>query len=752
MEGKMFNKKSGLLVFIFFLTVLLWAGNPIVAGAQSDVMFDIDSGSATLNGGWGTTTCYGSSLLITTTNNCYGTSYASTSCSGSNSTKTAVFDSSVLGITSTTTDEYVVYARWASDGSATSNAHYQIYDGTTLAGSCTVDQSRDAGQWVYCDTVTITQGNKAVVQLGSDCGASYKSAIADAVRFVKLVRGEQGPAGPKGDTGATGAAGPQGPKGDTGAAGSQGLKGDTGATGATGATGPQGLQGLKGDTGSTGPQGPKGDTGATGPMGPQGLAGATGPQGVAGPAGANGVNGSTILSGTSDPTPADGNDGDFFINTASNTVFGPKTTGVWGTGISMAGSTGPQGPQGVAGATGPQGPKGDTGATGATGPQGLKGDAGATGAQGHQGVAGATGPQGPKGDTGATGLMGPQGVAGATGPMGPQGLQGVAGATGSAGANGTNGSTILNGTVDPTPEVGADGDFYINTSSSTVFGPKTVGEWGSGVVMISAGPQGPQGPQGEPGPAGLAGPQGPQGVAGATGAQGPKGDTGSTGPAGVAGAQGPAGPQGPQGPAGTSSWTDGSGIVTTTQKVGIGTTNPWASFHVAELSGSNNNRGIISSQHDDSRYAAVFQIERSRGTLDNPTALVTGDSIGAIHFDGHDGTSYLRGASIISSIESSVTTGTVPTYLSFQTGVGNTNTLERVRISASGNVGIGTTAPSQKLEVNGGVRMNTATSKPTCDVNARGTMWFTQGATGVKDTLEVCAKDALENYAWRTLW
>jgi hypothetical protein len=75
-----------------------------------------------------------------------------------------------------------------------------------------------------------------------------------------------------------------------------------------------------------------------------------------------------------------------------------------------------------------------------------------------------------------------------------------------------------------------------------------------------------------------------------------------------------------------------------------------------------------------------------------------------------------------------------------------------VTITSGGNVGIGTTNPGEKLEVNGGVRLNTASAKPTCDSSKRGTLWFTQGAGGVKDALEVCAKDAGDAYAWRTIY
>jgi hypothetical protein len=267
--------------------------------------------------------------------------------------------------------------------------------------------------------------------------------------------------------------GQQGPVGPAGPQGIQGLKGDTGATGLTGATGergPQGVQGVKGDEGDIGPVGPQGEPGS------QGLQGEIGPPG---PAGTNGIDGKTVLSGATDPEANLGVIGDFYIKTSSNLIFGPKTAGGWGSGVSLIG---PQGP------IGPQGDKGDTGL---------------------QGIQGEPGPQGIAGPVGATGATG---AAGATGDTGPQGEPGV---------DGVDGKTIRSGTSDPDSGTGVAGDFYINTSTKLIFGPKVGTNWGTGVSLV--GPIGPQGAVGDQGPTGLTGaigPTGPDGPAGADGADG----------------------------------------------------------------------------------------------------------------------------------------------------------------------------------------------------------------------------------------
>lgn len=79
----------------------------------------------------------------------------------------------------------------------------------------------------------------------------------------------------------------------------------------------------------------------------------------------------------------------------------------------------------------------------------------------------------------------------------------------------------------PSPGLGYDGDFYVDTATARFYGPRIAGNWGVGQSLV-----GPQGPTGATGPSGATGP------AGGSGPTGPTGATGPTGPAGGFGAYG----------------------------------------------------------------------------------------------------------------------------------------------------------------------------------------------------------------------
>ena len=265
--------------------------------------------------------------------------------------------------------------------------------------------------------------------------------------------------------------------------------------------------------------------------------------------------------------------------------------GVFSESVDLRGPTGSQGEPGI---------QGKQGASGPVGPPGPAGPRGEPGPQGDRGVAGRIGPM-PRHEWDETrlrfelapevwgmwvDLRGPPGKAGRGGGGGSIGGTGggmtqteadlrylqLAGGTMSgaivlhadpvgaleaatkqyvdshSGGGGGSANTILNGSGPPTGAVGADGDFYIDTDSGQIYGPKIAGAWGDPTDLT--GPPGPAGPQGDPGPEGPEGPEGPQGDPGPTGPTGATGATGPEGPEGPEGPQGDVGPTGPTGPTG----------------------------------------------------------------------------------------------------------------------------------------------------------------------------------------------------------
>ncbi|SOY50127.1 collagen-like protein [Cupriavidus taiwanensis] len=181
-------------------------------------------------------------------------------------------------------------------------------------------------------------------------------------------------------------------------AGCGGGGGDSNTAGAGPAASVPGPAGANGKTILSGTNAPTADMGTDGDFylnvssstlhGPK--AGGEWPAGVSlvGPQGVAGAPGATLLHGAADPTAADGGVGSFYLNTTTNTLFGPKTAEGWPAGISVVGLTGPVGPAGPAGETGGQGEKGEKGEKGDPGDPGDPGPQGETGEKGEPGEPG----------------------------------------------------------------------------------------------------------------------------------------------------------------------------------------------------------------------------------------------------------------------------------------------------------------------------------------------------------------------------
>jgi hypothetical protein len=170
----------------------------------------------------------------------------------------------------------------------------------------------------------------------------------------------------------------------------------------------------------------------------------------------------TLLNGAGAPSKSIGIDGDFYIDTRSLLISGPKTKGKWPVARSMQGANGVNGSNGSDGRNGSDAKSVTTASTvaGPAGPQGQAGAKGADGTNGAPGAVGATGPSG-SGSAGAPGAPGSNGSNGSNGSPGGTGLTGARGETGTVGP-----SEVTVGTLTFSNISGAVGSSSTSTLSS----------------------------------------------------------------------------------------------------------------------------------------------------------------------------------------------------------------------------------------------------------------------------------------------
>jgi hypothetical protein len=163
--------------------------------------------------------------------------------------------------------------------------------------------------------------------------------------------------------------------------------------------------------------------------------------------------------------------------------------------------------------------------------------------------------------------------------------------------------------------------------------------------------------------------------------------------------------------------------ITTAGNVGIGTTNPLSKLHLsvdgstinstlylgteAFISSSNVNSNFRMIAGGDSSITNSFVMVKSRGTVASPTIVASEDSLGGLVAQGYDGATRRIGAQMTFEVDGTPGSSDMPGRIVFSTTPdGSATPVERLRISQSGNVGIGTTNPTEKLHLQGNALVN----------------------------------------------
>jgi collagen type II alpha len=574
-------------------------------------------------------------------------------------------------------------------------------------------------------------GSSTKVLLSTGTGTAWTEISTAALQGLQGIQGIQGIQGSTGSQGGQGLQGLQGIQGSTGGQGGQGLQGLQGIQGITGGQGGQGVQGLQGIQGSTGSQGGQGLQGLQGIQGRQGIQGSTGTQGGQGLQGLQGIQGRQGVQGIQGTqgiqgiTGRDGNFGgatfDYTFSTSTtnsdpgtgilrlnNSVASSATalyiddlddnstdiqlflrtiadststlkghfrisnkfnaddfafftisniseqTGyfivncAYVTGTTLYGSGTFSNGEDIVITFARTGDKGDTGLQGIQGIQGnygIQGRQGIQGSQGIQGIQGIQGSTGSQGGQGLQGIQGRQGIQGSTGSQGDQGVQGLQGIQGRQGIQGSTGS-----------------------------------QGGQGLQGLQ-GIQGSTGSQGGQGLQGLQGIQGRQGIQGSTGSQGGQGVQGLQGIQGRQGVQGITGPvagsanqvvykDGSNNPTGSADFTYNGTTLYVADEVGINKTSPNATLHVYSATSG----------------ADIFNVEGTNGSLFSIVDSLSGSLMSVNNIVG------------------------LPIFEVFDddTVIAGRYGENDFYLSTSGDIGLGTSNPTEKLHVDGNIRVSGA--------------------------------------------
>ena len=151
--------------------------------------------------------------------------------------------------------------------------------------------------------------------------------------------------------------------------------------------------------------------------------------------------------------------------------------------------------------------------------------------------------------------------------------------------------------------------------------------------------------------------------------------------------------------------------------VGIGTSTPSAQLSMysstnTTLTMDGDSTILLSlKRSSDNLVGPAIILNKARGTTAARTAVASGDLMGAIRFQAFGGTTDRLIATINGAVETYVSDTDISSYLMFTTSsAGTVAPIERMRIVANGNVGIGNATPAHLLSVQGTAALGNTTT------------------------------------------
>ena len=135
-------------------------------------------------------------------------------------------------------------------------------------------------------------------------------------------------------------------------------------------------------------------------------------------------------------------------------------------------------------------------------------------------------------------------------------------------------------------------------------------------------------------------------------------------------------------------------IDSTNNRVGIGTASPSEKLHIYDgfVNVDTTGSALLATRYTSGSGSTNLNLYKSQSdTIGTHTALSNGSGIGAIITRGSDGASFIKGTSISSQVDGTVSTNSLPTRITFSTNSGSTEYSERMRIDSSGNFMVGKT-------------------------------------------------------------